>query len=72
MQTEQKNVKAYPAEIWRLNDNEISKAISSDKEIVRIVVDPDFETADVDTSNNSWPKEVVQNDFEKFKKKVRG
>ncbi len=62
----------YPAEIWRLNDNEISKAISSDKEIVRIVVDPDFETADVDTSNNSWPKEVGQNDFDKFKKKVRG
>lgn len=62
----------YPAEIWILNDNEISKAISSDKEIVRIVVDPDLETADIDTSNNSWPKEVVQNDFETFKKKVRG
>ncbi|WP_445734169.1 M1 family metallopeptidase [Mariniflexile sp.] len=62
----------YPAEIWRLNDNEISKAIASDKEIVRIAVDPDLETADVDTSNNSWPKEVKQNEFDKFKKKVKG
>lgn len=67
-----KKRETYPAEIWRLNDNEISKAIASDKEIVRVVVDPDFETADIDTSNNSWPKEVVPNDFEKFKKKVRG
>jgi hypothetical protein len=67
-----KKRETYPAEIWRLNDNEISKAISSDKEIVGIVVDPDLETADIDTSNNSWPKEVVQNDFDKFKEKIRG
>jgi Peptidase family M1 domain len=59
----------YPAQIWRLNDNEISKAIASDKEIVEIKVDPDLETADIDTSNNSWPKEVKQSQFDKFKSK---
>ena len=61
----------YPAQIWRLNDKEVSKAVASDKEIVGITVDPDLETADVDTSNNSWPKEIKQSQFEKFKNEVK-
>ncbi|EMQ94501.1 Zn-dependent aminopeptidase [Xanthomarina gelatinilytica] len=61
----------YPAEIWRLNDKEVSKSVASDKEIVKITVDPNLETADVDTSNNSWPKEVSESDFDKFKNEVR-
>ena len=61
----------YPAQIWRLNDKEVSKSIASDKEIVGITVDPKLETADVDTSNNSWPKEVKQSDFDKFKNEVK-
>ncbi|MBT8271184.1 MAG: M1 family metallopeptidase [Bacteroidia bacterium] len=61
----------YPAQIWRLNDDEVSKAIASDKEIVSITVDPDEETADIDTSNNSWPKELRQNKFEQFKSRIK-
>jgi len=61
----------YPAQIWRLNDNEASKAVASEKEIVSITVDPKLETADVDTSNNSWPKEIKQGEFDKFKNKVK-
>jgi len=61
----------YPAQIWRLNDNEVSRTVASDKEIVAITVDPDLETADVDTSNNSWPIEVKDSDFDKFKNKVK-
>ncbi|MBT8268584.1 MAG: M1 family metallopeptidase [Bacteroidia bacterium] len=61
----------YPAQIWRLNDSEASKAIASDKEIVSIKVDPDLETADIDTSNNSWPKEIKQSQFDKFKNQVK-
>jgi hypothetical protein len=53
-----------------LNDNEITKVFSADKEITAIVIDPDLETADVDTSNNSYPKEQVNN-FEKFKNKSK-
>lgn len=59
----------YPAQIWRLNDNEVSKSIATDKEIIAITVDPDLETADIDISNNSWPKEVKQSQFDKFKSK---
>ena len=61
----------YPAQIWRLNDNQVSKAIASEKEIVSIIVDPDLETADIDTSNNSWPKEIKQSNFDQFKEKVK-
>ena len=61
----------YPAQIWRLNDKEISKAVASEKEIVNITVDPDLETEDIDTSNNSWPKEIKQSKFDEFKSKVK-
>jgi len=47
--------KTYPAEIWRYNDEEVTKVVASEKEIVSITVDPKEETADVDTSNNYWP-----------------
>ena len=66
-----KERETYPAQVWRLNDKEISKAIASEKEIVSILVDPDLETADVDTTNNSWSKEVKDSDFDKFKNKAK-
>ncbi len=61
----------YPAQIWRLNDNEVSKTIASEKELVSIKVDPDLETADIDITNNSWPKEIKQSKFDQFKKEVK-
>jgi hypothetical protein len=58
----------YPPQVWRKNDKEVSKAITSDKRIVKISLDPDLETADVDLSNNSWPAEETESEFEEFKK----
>lgn len=66
-----KGRKTYPAQIWRLNDKQITKVIQSDKEIVSFQIDPDLETADVDVTNNSWPKKQ-KNKFGKFKNKVKG
>ena len=66
-----KKRKKYPAQIWRFNDNEVTKAIKSDKEIINITIDPDLETADVDTSNNSYPNKQ-KSKFEKFKNKIKG
>ncbi|MFD0991972.1 M1 family metallopeptidase [Tenacibaculum geojense] len=60
----------YPAEIWRKNDEKVFKVYTSDKEIKSFQVDPDLETADIDTSNNSWPKQT-ENKFDKFKKSVK-
>ena len=62
----------YPAQVWRLNDTEVSKAVASEKEIVSIKIDPKQETADIDTSNNAWPRETQESDFDKFKNKVKG
>ena len=57
----------YPAQIWRFNDLKVRKAIASEKEIVNITIDPNKETADVDSSNNMWPKEIKATDFDRFK-----
>ena len=57
----------YPAEVWRHNDKEVSKVLASNKEIKSIKVDPNLETADVDTYNNSWPREIKQSRFDQFK-----
>ena len=67
-----KGRKQYPAQIWRLNDKQITKSISSDKEIVSFQIDPDLETADVDTSNNSWPRAEKEGEFEKFEQGQKG
>ena len=61
----------YPAQIWRHNDKQVSRSIATDKEIVNVQVDPDLETADIDTSNNSWPREIKQSKFEAFKNRVK-
>ncbi|GAB7256343.1 M1 family metallopeptidase [uncultured Polaribacter sp.] len=65
-----KEKKTYPAQIWRYNDKEVTKAIHSDKQITKIVIDPDLETADVDVSNNTFPREK-KDQFSKFKKKMK-
>jgi hypothetical protein len=46
--------------------------VTSDKEIIGITIDPKAETADVDLSNNAWPKEEVKTDFDQFKEAVKG
>ncbi|WP_457616115.1 M1 family metallopeptidase [Lutibacter sp.] len=63
-----KERKQYPAQIWRLNDKEVTKVFPASKAIKKITIDPDEETADVDLSNNSWPKNK-ETKFDKFKKK---
>jgi len=60
----------FPAQIWMKNDISVKRMFAAAKEITSIVVDPDFETADVDTSNNSWPKKG-SNRFEMFKNNVK-
>ena len=53
-------------------DDEVKLVISSQTELVGILVDPKAETADIDTTNNAWPKKEEQTDFDQFKEKIKG
>ncbi len=54
----------YPAQIWRKNNDTAKKVYATSKAIKKIQVDPRLETADIDVSNNSWPKEEVKSKFD--------
>lgn len=62
----------YPAEVWRKNDAEVKLVVSSTSELTGIAVDPKAETADIDITNNAWPKKEENSDFDKFKEKIKG
>ncbi|NNC60988.1 MAG: M1 family peptidase, partial [Eudoraea sp.] len=62
----------YPPEIWRKNDAEFRRVISSQAELVSITVDPRAETADIDVTNNSWPKKESPSEFNQFKEGIKG
>lgn len=57
----------YPVQVWRKNDLEFNKVVATEKEIVKIVVDPKQETADVNTDNNTWPQEEKEDKFQQMK-----
>jgi hypothetical protein len=63
-----KDVEKIPAEIWRLNEKNVTKVFIKDKKVVKIVQDPMRETADIDEKNNIWPAgETVPSRFQMFK-----
>jgi len=64
-----KEVENIPAEIWRQNENEISKVFIKDKEVTSVVIDPKNQTADVDNANNVFPKRAGDSKFDTFKNK---
>lgn len=60
-----------PAEIWRTNEYQTTKTFIKDKEVSKVVIDPKGEYADVDSSNNSFPKVEEASDFDSFKEKQK-
>ncbi|MCB0754109.1 MAG: M1 family metallopeptidase [Flavobacteriales bacterium] len=62
-----KEIHRIPAEIWKMNDKTVSKVFYSEKELVRVVLDPTLETADIDRSNNYWPPRQQPTRFELYK-----
>ncbi|MCD9016297.1 M1 family metallopeptidase [Parachryseolinea silvisoli] len=63
-----KEIERLPAEIWRTNENEVSKVFVKEKEVVNILLDPNAELADVETANNVFPKRAMESRFDQFKK----
>ena len=60
-------IERIPAEIWRKNESQVTKVFVKEKEVVRFVLDPMRETADIDESSNYWPRQYQPTRFELFK-----
>ncbi|WP_242082665.1 M1 family metallopeptidase [Aestuariivivens sediminis] len=58
-----------PADIWRKNEYEVKRTFIKTKEVKAVKLDPNFEFADTDMSNNSFPKVVTASQFDRFKAK---
>ncbi|MEL6917623.1 MAG: M1 family metallopeptidase [Bacteroidota bacterium] len=56
-----------PAEVWRLNEYEIRKTFIKDKEVKQVNLDPNFEFADIDMENNTFPKKDTPSKFDELK-----
>ncbi len=56
-----------PVDIWRSNGDSVSKLFVSEKEIVRMELDPFRETADTESSNNHWPPKLIPSRFKLYK-----
>lgn len=56
-----------PAEIWRRDFRSVKKLIVTDRELKQVVIDPRWETADVDTENNHYPRRIIPSRIETFK-----
>ena len=60
-----------PAEIWRRNAKSVKKLIVTDRELTQVVIDPRWETADVDMENNHYPRRIIPSRIEAFKSPER-
>jgi hypothetical protein len=63
-----KEIERIPAEVWRENEVEVTKLFIKEKEVVNIVLDPNFELADVELGNNVFPKRPSGSRFDQFRK----
>lgn len=61
------SVAVFPAEIWRFNDAQINKVISTKKKVVQWTLDPYQQIADIDTENNAFPRVAAPTRFQIFK-----
>jgi len=60
-----------PAEIWRHNNQRVTKLFWTEKSIKSLTLDPHLETADADEENNYWPSRPVKSRFKLFKEKEK-
>jgi hypothetical protein len=62
-----KTIERIPAEVWRYSSKKITKLIVTDEPMVSLTQDPHWETADIDNTNNTWPRKISQSRLELFK-----
>ncbi len=62
-----KEMMRIPAEIWRKNNEKVSKLIITKKKVKQFSVDPLQETADINMNNNYYPAKEIESQFQLFK-----
>jgi len=62
-----KEVTRIPAQVWRKNENTVTKVYLKNKEVASIRLDPMRETADINEKNNSWPLLENPSKFQLYK-----
>lgn len=58
-----------PAEIWRKDNNKVSRLFVTKKEVKHFILDPLQETADINLKNNSYPPKMTESQFQLFKQR---
>ncbi|WP_315821936.1 hypothetical protein [Paraflavitalea speifideaquila] len=64
-----KEVDRIPAQVWRLNEQKVTKTFMKDKEVESVKLDPNRETADINEGNNTWGSIAAPSKFTVFKQK---
>ncbi|MBA3673682.1 MAG: M1 family peptidase [Chitinophagaceae bacterium] len=67
-----KEIDRIPAQIWRKNENKVTRVFLKDKEVSGIRLDPFRETADIDVGNNLWPAMDLPSKFQLYKARQTG
>ena len=62
-----KTIEKIPAEIWRMNENQVVKVFAFDKQVKAISLDPNEETGDTEANNNNFPRVELKSKFDRFK-----
>lgn len=59
----------FPVQIWHKNNQTAARVFATDKPVKKITLDPKLETADIDVTNNVWPKSEAKSKFDQFEQK---
>ena len=65
-----KETETIPAEIWRTNEEQVTKEFVKEKEVQALVVDPELKLGDVNIRNNVFPKRPPSK-FDQFKNQTK-
>jgi len=67
----QKEILRIPAEIWRKNNQKVSKLVITTQEVKQFELDPLQETADINRKNNYFPSKIIESQFQLFKEQQK-
>ena len=66
-----KELQKVPAEIWRMNEQQVTKVFIKEKRVTHVVLDPERKTADTFVEDNIFPRQENDSRFERYKTKRR-